>query len=1065
MAEDATASGRRRHFIGTLTVLLLVVIAVAAGVVIWYTVLDDSLVPEIITIGDDGNDATETSVETPVTTGEEQAGQRRSSDDPRDILVPQRGVLVVPQEIKLIDIIPSPRIVTLDGPGQSQQLTVQGFYSDGSTGDLVLKPGEEFFFASSDTSVVEVAPNGVLSSHKAGGADVLVAYRHLEAEVPVLVWGEVRRIPPVDPDRLLPIDDDGTAIVLNRVMVELVPGYGLAAAEELAASIGGKVIFEYRTFRGFVIDFGARTEEELRTTINWLLTKPRVDAAYSDITMTLGQSRPTSTPTRTPCPYPVDQGLLGGPVPVLSPAVHIESLDNRKEADAYLRVGMEEAWVRMNNLPDTVFDTPVLIAVIDSDFPSPPIEKFADGIMTREFDHGNVQSFMYEPSFSAGKIHIRDLVANEGNVEHGVAVASVLVAENNNPTLDGGFSGVVSSVDNLEYKLIFYGVGLDNKDFDSEQLTTALNLINALEHIEPYGSQVDVVNLSYGVNCKQRLAKDCHNTKARITEATDDAETDHAWRLLELFRKMEEVTFVVSAGNENLDIERNLVVPAIFSDEPNVIAVAGSETCNSHGRPTLHPESNEGSKVTLSAPYEVLTVEILGGYLVLPGTSFSAPLVSGTVALLKALNPGLTPLDIKTRLINTGIHMVERVIPWKQLNAGYAIREEYNSLSISSNIDQTKVTHELVPGDNLGTPPKLVVKVVAINTGRRNWQFALSGTATLPSGAIARSNLPRQFIAAGDSVKFNLEFTVGEPGTWTITVGLYRVDDFSQSQATHVFQVEGVVPQSEPTAQVALAPPTPGAAASGACLPPSAAPEAYPQTHGRIIEVETFQKPSAVSSAMLMFKINNPSSSSGPFFIKEEILSHPDQFGWFNENPMREIGIRPGGTAHLLITPNPNGYTHPESGKREFDLDWETFNFGCELEIRLSVFADEAGSVLLDYVTLWERMEPFQREPWEQTSEPGFVVTPVPFPVTNAEVSAKARELKRRLEPITDLITSRTEGFSGGCTGVISEWEEMYIGIQELYLYPTSQLKMGVLERIEMMLNEFIPKWERAGCL
>ena len=907
MVEDAPAPERRRLLIGTLTVLLLVVIAAAAGVVIWYTVLDDLSVPEIITIGDDGDDATEAPAETPVTTEEEQAGQRRSSDDPQETPASQQGVLIVPQEIKLIDIIPSPQIVTLNGPGQSQRLTVQGFYSDGSTGDLVLEPGEEFFFASSDTSVAVVAPNGVVSSLNAGGADVLVAYRNFEAEVPVLVWGEVRQIPPIDPERLLQVDDDGVAIVLNRVMVKLEPGYGSDDATQIAASVGGEVIFEYRTFPGYVVETEASTEEELEAGLAVIQGDRRVAHAYPDLLVPAGQ-----VPER----------------PHVEAAICTQS--------AFFNTGMKKAL----DLMSKVALKPVVVGVVDGEW----YPHHKRDVVNNEF---NVASYSYIDAESGeeknrgfgghNSTFVFDLIEGTISSPHGIAVSGVILAKE---------CGVVGSVQNLLYTHVFFGIGAEvgwwvfkkddipvthnkiidnlasenNDNYTNDENYTFVSMLGtilALENIDPYEGQFDVVNMSFAFDCDE-----CKESDPWVKDLIDG------------IKNLSHITFVTSAGNNGDDIDKNFEAPNSLTHLIDNLITVASVKDNGLGQYSPSDFSNYGYGVTLAAPgEEIYTFAVKSGYGLRTGTSFAAPLVSGTVALLKALNPSLTPLKIKKILTGTGTPMSK-----------------------------------------------------------------------------------------------------GQPANkdWPILNARAAVQDVLNTRA---------------------------------CLPPSGAPEAYSQTRGRMIEVETFQKPSAVSSAMLMFKINNPSSSSGPFFIKEEILSHPDQFGWFNENPMREIGIRPGGTAHLLITPNPNRYTHPESGKREFDLDWETFNFGCELEIRLSVFADEAESVLLDYVTLRERMEPFQREPWEQTSEPGFVVTPVPFPVTNAEVSAKARELKRRLEPITDLITSRTEGFSGGCTGVISEWEEMYIGIQELYLYPTSQLKMGVLERIEMMLNEFIPKWERAGCL
>ena len=43
--------------------------------------------------------------------------------------------------------------------------------------------------------------------------------------------------------------------MLNRVIVELNPGYDTGDAEDIAAELGGEVVFSYSTFPGYVIEF------------------------------------------------------------------------------------------------------------------------------------------------------------------------------------------------------------------------------------------------------------------------------------------------------------------------------------------------------------------------------------------------------------------------------------------------------------------------------------------------------------------------------------------------------------------------------------------------------------------------------------------------------------------------------------------------------------------------------------------------------------------------------------------------------------------------------------------
>ena len=400
----------------------------------------------------------------------------------------------ISQEVQMVDIVPSPRIVSLQDAGDSQRLSIHGFYSDGSERKLEIGPGEEVSYRSSDPSVARVDSEGVVTGTTIGGADVVVSYGDFEAAVPILVLGPVRRIPSMDPDRLLQVSDDGSAIVLNRVMAKLEPGYGPVDAGQVASSIGGEVVFEFLTFSGYVIQFDAHTKEDLDEALAVLRADRRVSVAYPDMVM------PTSNGNDAPDP--------------------VETLTNIKNAgQGYQQAGMVKAWAKMNDLAHNV--DPVIIAVIDNHFPNPKPGDLEYHLVDREFDNR--------------RIIVKDLVAGKGPTKHGAAVTSVMVAKNNIPPFSpNGFSGVVASVDELEYRLIFFEAGQENKErFDEKALVTAMKVINALEDLKRYQVQVDVVNLSFEINCNMS-GPDC----------------GFQYELAELIRGMPDVTFVVGAGNK-----------------------------------------------------------------------------------------------------------------------------------------------------------------------------------------------------------------------------------------------------------------------------------------------------------------------------------------------------------------------------------------------------------------------------------------------------------------------------------------------------------------------------------
>src|SRR6185436_2437171 len=96
---------------------------------------------------------------------------------------------------------------------------------------------------------------------------------------------------------------------------------------------------------------------------------------------------------------------------------------------------------------------------------------------------------------------------------------------------------------------------------------------------------------------------------------------------------------------ENIDQQPHF--PASYN-LPNVIAVAATDD-----RDGIAPFSSHGGRtVLLGAPGVAILSTLPGGeYGLLNGTSMAAPMVSGAAALLWAAEPGLTPLQVRTRLL------------------------------------------------------------------------------------------------------------------------------------------------------------------------------------------------------------------------------------------------------------------------------------------------------------------------------------------------------------------------------------------------------------------------------
>ena len=129
---------------------------------------------------------------------------------------------------------------------------------------------------------------------------------------------------------------------MNRIIVELNPGSTLVDAELLARLLGGEVIFEFRTFPGYLVEFDSRSSADLKIALEKLRADDRVSKAYADMVVPISQGR-TATHAET-----MDLELL-----------------NRR---AYVKADMDSAWDFMNGIRNLA---PVKIAVVDTGFVLP----------------------------------------------------------------------------------------------------------------------------------------------------------------------------------------------------------------------------------------------------------------------------------------------------------------------------------------------------------------------------------------------------------------------------------------------------------------------------------------------------------------------------------------------------------------------------------------------------------------------------------------------------------------------------------------------------------------------
>jgi C1A family cysteine protease len=107
--------------------------------------------------------------------------------------------------------------------------------------------------------------------------------------------------------------------------------------------------------------------------------------------------------------------------------------------------------------------------------------------------------------------------------------------------------------------------------------------------------------------------------------------------------------FVCAAGNSGRDIDSSPVYPACY-DSPNIITIAATDQDDD-----LASFSNRGSiSVDLAAPGVNIWSTTPGStYSLMSGTSMAAPHVTGVAALVASAEPGMSPQEIRGRLLGT----------------------------------------------------------------------------------------------------------------------------------------------------------------------------------------------------------------------------------------------------------------------------------------------------------------------------------------------------------------------------------------------------------------------------
>lgn len=198
---------------------------------------------------------------------------------------------------------------------------------------------------------------------------------------------------------------------------------------------------------------------------------------------------------------------------------------------------------------------------------------------------------------------------------------------------------------------------------DGSELMSSTDVIDGVLYAIKNGA--DVINMSLGMPVPP-FFKGRPDSFMENWSRTKNKDVEAFWAEVFTYANKENVTIVLAAGNGTEDEGFPVAIgydPMNRSKE--VINVSAIDQKN--GRATF---SNYGKLSHVSAPGVNVYSSVPGNnFKAMPGTSMAAPIVTGAVALLKSIKPGLTNAQIKEILRKTGKNSNDiRIGPIIQIN-------------------------------------------------------------------------------------------------------------------------------------------------------------------------------------------------------------------------------------------------------------------------------------------------------------------------------------------------------------------------------------------------------------
>lgn len=316
-------------------------------------------------------------------------------------------------------------------------------------------------------------------------------------------------------------------------------------------------------------------------------------------------------------------------------------------------IGAKEAW------DVTQGDEEVIVAVVDNGF---------------DLNHPELQGKIVNPyNVLSQNDNIRPIVTSKGVNAHGTHVAATAVGNGNN---GNGLLGIAPNC-----KLMPIQVGNNNPDGSMSNTAILEGVLYAINE------GADVVNVSLGMYTPDEVKGMSEGQQLNYI-ANSFKQEETMWDKVFQKAKERDCIIVFAAGNDN-------VISGIDPKKRNtntlrVSAVAPNETkagFSNFGRyPNLHRDYS-----TVSAPgVAIYSAAPDDEYQYMQGTSMAAPIVTGTIALMKSANRNLSSDEAISILQETGKVVDPAIGPL--INISHAVNA---AMGNKPNVDCEKIRAEV----------------------------------------------------------------------------------------------------------------------------------------------------------------------------------------------------------------------------------------------------------------------------------------------------------------------------------------------------------------------------------